>query len=234
MEVVALRTGPLVHRGAHVSRVVQGTPAISRTPSSPKPPPVQAAPPFSHFHRPTTEPIIEASCLHQKCRLPINLRQFLSEQFGAALKCDSNAILSLAANADPATLSKLARAIRRYSTNRAHQSWAGCSEALSRFRRSPWDHGSRRAGLCLRCGCLAFDGELAEHHGRACLMVDLGPACIAATPDDRAEAEDLIADQLQRQIEDFRTLRSAFGLSHYDLDFHMSGGCVNFTWHPLS
>jgi hypothetical protein len=233
MEVVALRTGPLVHRGAHVSRMVQSAPAISRTSSAPKPIPLQASP-FSHFPRPISEPIIEASCLHQKCRLPINLRQFLSEQFGAALNCDSDAILSLAANADPATLSKLARAIRRYSTDRAHQSWAECSEVLTRFIRAPWDYGTRRAGLCLRCSCLAFDGQLGDHRGRSCLMVDLGPACLAAAPDDHEEAKDLVADQLQRQIEEFRTLRSAFGLSHYELDFHTSGGRVNFTWHPLS
>jgi hypothetical protein len=190
--------------------------------------------PFSHFHRPAPDPIIESSCLHQKCRLPINLRQFLSEQFGAALNCDSDSILSLAANADPAMLSKLARAIRRYSTDRAHQSWAECGEMLTRFVRLPRDPETRRAGLCLRCECMAFDDALAEHRGRACLMVDLAPACLAAAPDDQEEAKDLVADQLQGQIEEFRTLRSAFGLAHYDLDFHTSGGRVSFTWHPLS
>jgi hypothetical protein len=231
MEVVALRTGPLGHRGAHASRIIQGGQAVSRTCSVPKPIPLNPVT-FRHLHRPTSEPIIESSCLHQKCRLPINLRQFLTEQFGGMLNCDSDSILSLAANADPATLSKLARAIRRYSTSRAHQPWAGCSERLARFIRGPWDRGSKRAGLCLKCVCLAFDGQFDDHRGRACLMVDLGPACVAAA-DDNKEAEDRVIDRIQRQIEEFRTLRSAFALSHYDLDFHASGGGVNFSWHPL-
>src|SRR5277367_1487131 len=149
MEVVSLRTGPLVHRGAHVSRVVQGAPAVCRASSAPKTEPLGCAS-FISFPKPRPEPIIEASCLHQKCRLPINLREFLSQQFGSVLNCDSDTILSLAANADQATLSKLARAIRRYSTTRAHQDWAECSVGLMQFtQEARCCGGQARAGLCL-------------------------------------------------------------------------------------
>jgi hypothetical protein len=233
MEVVSLRTGPLVHRGAHVSRVVQGAPAVCRASSSPKTAPLGSAV-FASFPKPRPEPIIEASCLHQKCRLPINLREFLSQQFGPTLNCDSDTILSLAANADQTTLSKLARAIRRYSTTRAHQDWSECSASLTQFEREARSGGDRpRAGLCLKCACLAFGDCLADHRGRECLVVDLGPACIAASAEHDEEAEDAIADQLQRQVEEFRTLRSAFGLAHYELDLYGSGRKVNFTWHPV-
>jgi hypothetical protein len=56
--------------------------------------------------------------LHAECKLPINLRNFLAQQFGPALESDNESILDMAANADPATLSRVARAIRRYSTSR--------------------------------------------------------------------------------------------------------------------
>jgi hypothetical protein len=234
MEVVSLRTGPLVHRGAHVSRVVQGAPAVCRASSAPKTEPLGCAS-FISFPKPRPEPIIEASCLHQKCRLPINLREFLSQQLGSTLNCDSDTILSLAANADQPTLSKLARAIRRYSTTRAHQNWAECSVGLEQFaQEGKCCGGHPRAGLCLKCACLAFGESHAEHRGRICLVVDLGPACLAGATEDGERVEDAIADRLQRQVEEFRALRSAFGLPHYELDLYGSGRKVNFTWHPLS
>jgi hypothetical protein len=233
MEVVSLRTGPLVHRGAHVSRVLQGAPAICRASSAPKTEPLGCAA-FVSFPKPRPAPIIEASCLHQKCRLPINLREFLSQKFGSTLNCESDTILSLAANADQTTLSKLARAIRRYSTARAHQNWAECSVRLTDFvQEARWGDRQPRAGLCLKCARLTFGEPFASHRRRECLVVDLGPACLAAM-DNAQETEDAIADKLQRQVEEFRALRSAFGLPHYDLDLYGSGGNVNFSWHPLS
>jgi hypothetical protein len=65
-------------------------------------------------------------------------------------------------------------------------------------------------------------------------VVDLAPACLAAAMDNGEEAEDALADQLQRQVEEFRTLRSAFGLPHYELDLYSSGHKVTFSWHPVS
>jgi len=206
---------------------------VCRASSAPKTEPLGCAS-FISFPKPRPVPIIEASCLHQKCRLPINLREFLSQQFGSSLNCDSDTILSLAANADQPTLSKLARAIRHYSTTRAHQNWSECSVALREFVQEASDGGGRsRAGLCLKCSCLAFGDSLADHRRRECLVVDLGPACVAPA-NDGEETEDAIADQLQRQVEEFRTLRLAFGLPHYELDLYGSGNKVNFTWHPLS
>ncbi|MGA2411134.1 MAG: hypothetical protein ABSG46_12195, partial [Candidatus Binataceae bacterium] len=167
----------------------------------------------------------------------INLREFLSEQLGSALKCDSDTILALAASADQPTLSKLARAIRRYSTARAHQNWAECDETLARFaREAATAHGMPKAGLCLRCACISFGELFADHRRRDCLVVDLSPACLrqsaeVAGGDSGREGD--IADQLQRQVEEFRTLRSAFGLSHYELDLYSNGRKVTFTWHPL-
>ena len=111
-----MRTGPLVRRGANVSRLVPGAPATVRRSLFPR---ISTLATFAKLALPP--PIIESSCLHVECKLPINLRQFLARQFDPVLDCDNDSILDMAAHADEATLSRVARAIRRYSTSRARE-----------------------------------------------------------------------------------------------------------------
>jgi len=225
-EVVTLRTGPLVRRGANASRIAPGAPATQRRAGLPR---SSELPVFGKLPLPV--PIIEASCLHAECKLPINLRNFLAQQFGPALESDNESILDMAANADPATLSRVARAIRRYSTSRAREAWAECAVALEDFERKGLNAPSV-ARLCLECARLEFGAEAGEAHlGPRCVTVDLSPVCVA-----RPEAgnDSPVSDRLQRQIEDFRAMRAAFGLSHFDLDCYVTNRRVMFSWRPLS
>lgn len=227
-----MRTGPLVRRGANVSRVVPGAPASLRRTLLPRLSNIT-----SLEDLPLSSPIIESSCLHVECKLPINLRQFLAQQFDPILDSDNDSILDMAAHADEATLSRVARAIRRYSTSRAREDWAECSMALSDFDRED-ANPAPLAMLCLECARLEFGAEACDAHIRPqCLTVNLITACPSqakspsSTPSSKSSP---IPDRLQRQIEEFRAMRAAFGLSHFDLDCYVTGGRVMFTWRPLT
>lgn len=220
-----MRTGPLVRRGAHASRIVPGVPATLRRAGLPR---SLELPAFDNL--PLPSPIIEASCLHAECKLPINLRNFLAQQFGPALESDNESILDMAANADPATLSRVARAIRRYSTSRAREAWSECAVALEVFERRAMNAASA-ARLCLECARLEFGAEAFEAHlAPRCLTVDLLPAC---APRSQPNNNSSVSDRLQRQIEDFRAMRAAFGLPHFDLDCYVTNRRVMFSWRPL-
>jgi len=223
-----LRTGPLVRRGANASRIVPGAPATLRRAGLLR---SSELPVFGKLPLPV--PIIEASCLHAECKLPINLRNFLAQQFGPALESDNQSILDMAANADPATLSRVARAIRRYSTSRAREAWAECAVGLQDFEREGASRVST-ARLCLECACLEFGVEAcAAHQGPRCLTVDLSPVC-ASRLKSANHPSTSVSDRLQHQIEDFRAMRAAFGLSHFDLDCYMTNRRVMFSWRPLN
>jgi hypothetical protein len=226
-----LRTGPLVRRGANVSRVVPGAPATVRRTLFPR---ISNLTAFGNL--PFKTPIIESSCLHVECKLPINLRQFLAQQFEPLLDSDNDSILDMASHADAATLSRVARAIRRYSTIRAREAWAECSVTLGDFERegaSP----APAATLCLECARLEFGVEACSTHtGPQCLTVNLLPACPAQenSADGVSSPNSApITDRLQRQIEEFRAMRAAFGLPHFDLDCYVTNRRVMFSWRPL-
>jgi hypothetical protein len=226
-----LRTGPLVRRGANVSRLVPGSPATVRRNLFPR---ISNLTVFGNL--PLKSPIIESSCLHVECKLPINLRQFLAQQFDPILDSDNDSILAMAAHADEATLSRVARAIRRYSTSRAREAWAECSVTLGDFERegaSP----APAATLCLECARLEFGVDAYNAHtGPQCLTVNLLATCPgrAKSSDGASSANSSpIPDRLQRQIEDFRAMRAAFGLSHFDLDCYVTNRRVMFSWRPL-
>jgi len=159
--------------------------------------------------------------------LPINLRSFLAEQLGCRGEPDDETILSLAAHADEITLNKLARAIRRYSTERAREAWTQCSVAVARFA----DAARRKLTvvLCLRCVCVNF-GEAAagEHEGSRCVPISL--TRVEGILDDSAAA---VAEQIQRRVEEFRALRAAFGLPHFNLDCYIRGEQLTLMWRPL-
>ncbi len=167
-----------------------------------------------------------------ECKLPINLRQFLARQFAPGLEAGNEAILGLAANADPATLSKLARAIRRYSTERAHEAWAECAVALARFDQ-PRDGVQEEAILCLKCASIEFrKASAATHHAPDCLTVNLTPG-IAGDTASPGRGGQAIAARLQHLVEEFRALRVAFGLPHFELDCYVRNRQVVLTWRPL-
>jgi hypothetical protein len=184
------------------------------------------------FPVPATSPSLDSSCSHLECRLPINLRNFLAEQLGTALEAGGQTIVDFAANADEATLSRLARAIRRYSTARAREAWADCAVALARFTGRS---AERRVVLCLKCATIEFgDGATEAHQAAACLTVNLDSVCAAAGGNAPASSDERIADRVQHLVEEFRSLRVAFGLPHFELDCYVSNRRLTFTWRPLS
>jgi len=171
--------------------------------------------------------------MHLECRLPINLRNFLAEQLGTAPDVRSQTIVDLAANADEATLSRLARAIRRYSTARARETWADCAVALVRFGGGSVE-APRRAVLCLNCSRIEFsDATVESHQAPACLAVNLDSVCAAAA-NAPSRSDEAIADRVQHLVEEFRALRVAFGLPHFELDCYVSNRRLTFTWRPLT
>jgi hypothetical protein len=185
---------------------------------------------------PIKSSIIESACLHAECKLPINLRQFLAQQFDPILDSDNDSILDLAANADAATLSRVARAIRRYSTSRAREAWAECSVTLADFEREGAGPAPA-ATLCLACSRLELGvAARGSHSGPNCLTIELFSANPAREKSARGETSrnaSTIPDRLQCQIEDFRAMRAAFGLSHFDLDCYVTNRRMMFSWRPL-
>jgi len=179
-------------------------------------------------------PVIESSCLHVEFRIPIDLRRYLAKQL--ALDCDDEALLNFAAHADGATLSKLARAIRRFSTERARTRWSECGVALATFEKIPARADTARAILCLGCARIDFGEHAAEEHrGSECIVVDLSAALADDTGGTRSRGgHKPIAERLQTIIEQFRALRAAFHLPHYGLDCYVTNSRVTFTWSPLS
>ena len=222
-EAETLRTGPLVRRGANVSRAGQA--AVSMPRMLPRAFGRQN-PPLTHFPLP---PILPKREVRSSCRLPINLRSFLAEQLGCQAEADDETILSFAAYADQSTLNRLARAIRRYSTARAHEAWSECSVAVAKLA-DAYQH-YRPVVLCLRCAQLDFgDAALHDHQRNRCLSITLTPAETWESTNNRPQAT---PELIQRLVEQFRALRAAFGLPHFDLDCYLRGEQLTLMWRPL-
>jgi hypothetical protein len=225
-----VRTGPMVRRGANSSHVSQRAPSTLRPPTLSA---TSAAQPV--FSRMFSVPVIESSCLHVEFRIPIDLRCYLAKQL--ALDCDDDTLLNVAAHADGATLSKLARAIRRFSTERARTRWSECAVALATFEKiADTAADASHAILCLGCARIDFGLHATEaHHGSECVVVDLSAALGANSSGTRSKGgRKPIAERLQTIIEQFRALRAAFHLPHYGLDCYVTNSRVTFTWSPLS
>ncbi len=212
-----------MRRGANVSRAGQPLPPISRI--------LPRA--FGKHHLSlTVVPLLSIAPkveIRSRCRLPINLRSFLAEQLGCQAEGSDETILSFAARADQLTLNKLARAIRRYSTLRARQAWAECNVAVAKFA-----HASQYqlpVVLCLRCVRVDFGAAASrEHQGSGCVPITLVRAETSESTDNTAGA---IVEQIQRLVEEFRALRAAFGLPHFDLDCYVRGEQLTLMWRPL-
>jgi hypothetical protein len=163
------------------------------------------------------------------CRLPINLRSFLAEQLGCRSEADDETILGFAARADQPTLNKLARAIRRYSTARAREAWAECRVPVAKIAQARQQR--LPVVLCLRCVRLDVGGDASrEHQGSGCVPITLTRAEAFESTDHEPGP---IPEQIQRLVEEFRALRAAFGLSHFDLDCYVRGDQLTLMWRPL-
>jgi hypothetical protein len=181
---------------------------------------------FADFPLP---PIAPKARIRASCRLPINLRSFLAGQLGCQPGATDETILSYAACADQSTLNKLARAIRRYSTARAHEAWAECSLPVTAFVQAHCD--GRIAVLCLRCVRVDFgDAASSEHQHNRCVPISLSQK-EHSLPSDMAAEE--VPEKIQHLVEEFRALRTAFGLPHFDLDCYLRGEQLTLMWRPL-
>jgi hypothetical protein len=219
----------LVRRGAKVSRAPQANSSTLRAAAATH---IFTNRPVSQDGLPAAIHLFKSSSLPLEYRLPINLREFLANQLGAVLDESDETVLNLAATADESTLSRLARAIRLYSTTRAQQSWQESIVPLARFA-ADQEMPDPNIALCLKCACVEFgEGALGRHQSAGCVSLGLGGASAVAPQSGAQEAK--IADAVRRLIEEFRALRVAFGLPHFELDSYVRNGQLTFTWRPLS
>jgi len=231
-----VRNGPLVHRRAHASRYTYGAPS-----------PLERLQSLSMFGNPgafsrrsrtaPTEaaPPLDMQRLELGTRLPINLRHFLAEQLGASMRIEDDSIVALEPRSNETLMRELARAIRRFSAERAREVWSECAMGLDRLQREFFAAPSDDRGpvvLCMRCSCVGA-GPLDQHCGSRCQPVHLGAEVRAQQLEGKSVDGALTPDALHRAVENFRLHRSAEGLPHYDLDCYVAGGQVIFTWRPL-
>lgn len=229
-----MRTGPLGRREAHISRFIEGFPSSFFRPAFIDPLGRERV--FNRRARPArlrnpTRNSPSDPSLNLKCALPINLREFLADQFAGGLRIDEDGIFALGTGASEQALSRIARAIRRYSTERAHEQWADCAISLARLGDDlDWAAESgEQAVLCLGCVVLETGVDaIGGHREAGCVAVEL-----SARAADRGEEPQGLPEMLLHVIEGFRLGRAALGLPHYDLDCYVARGQVIFTWRPL-
>lgn len=230
-----MRNGPLVHRHSSISKAVRGTVSplerLAALKAVGEPGDLRKRNGRMWLRGGMQEP----SRLHLGSRLPINLRRFLAEQLGPDLRVESDTLISLQPRSDEALIRELARAIRRFSAERARQVWSECAIGLARlkneFFRAP--AGERcPVMLCLRCACIGA-GPLDEHAGPNCLPVNLDSA-LKDFQKSLSKDGDGIMDGILQAIENFRAAREASGLEHHDLDCFVSRHQIIFTWRPLA
>jgi len=256
-----LRTGPLGRREAHISRFIEGFTTGFLRPAFIDPLGRERI--FNHRSRPARlrnsfrNSSSDSPPLNLKCALPINLREFLAEQFAAPfaeglraeglrdeLRIDEDGVFTLGRGASEAALSRVARAIRRYSTERAHERWNECATAVARL--SDDLDGAAESGeevvLCLGCAALETGADaVGRHRGAGCVAVELSAKPNGNLNDGNfsdktaGRVEELrgLPEMLLRVIEGFRLGRAALGLCHYDLDCYVARGQVIFTWRPV-
>jgi hypothetical protein len=230
-----LRTGPLGRREAHISRFIEGLSSGFLRPAFIDPQGRERI--FNRRARPARlrnsirNSPSDPPPLNLKCALPINLREFLGEEFAGGVRIDEDGVFTLGPGAGEDALSRIARAIRRYSTERAHEQWVECAMPLACLGDDlDWAAESgEQAVLCLRCVILATGADAIRHHRKAgCVAVELNArtACHVEEPQG-------LPEMLLHVIGGFRLARAALGLPHYDLDCYVARGQVIFTWRPL-
>ena len=168
--------------------------------------------------------------------LPINLRMFLTAELGTRVCIDDSTIAPAIDEFPEAFMRDLARAIRRFSFARAHESWIEVSSG-----RLPLDEGLIRSrigacqvALCLRCPRLSIGPNApAEHKDPACLIVPLHGFSSCDYEQETVPLNYQLKRNLYRDIANFRRAREIQGLPHYDLDYYMRDNHYVFTWRPL-
>ena len=253
-----MRTGPLGRREAHISRFIEGFTTGLLRPAFIDPLGRERI--FNHRARParlrnsTRNSLSGSPPLNLKCALPINLREFLAGQFAApfadGLRIDEDGVFTLGPGAGEEAFSRVARAIRRYSTERAHERWNECATAVARLG-DDLGRAAESGGqvvLCLGCAALETGADaVGRHRGAGCVAVELSAKPYGNLPngnsndgnlDDqtagRVEVSHGLPEMLLRVIEGFRLGRAALGLCHYDLDCYVARGQVIFTWRPVA
>ncbi len=168
--------------------------------------------------------------------LPINLRSFLIAELGQRVYIDDSTIAPAAAELPDAFMRDLARAIRRFSFTRAHESWIevvcgrpALEEGLARSR-----IGACEVSLCLCCARLSIgDKALGEHRDATCLAVPLHGFSSCDYEPGQVTVGSQLRRNLYREIAAFRSARDLRGLPHYELDYYLRDNCYVFTWRPL-
>ena len=235
-----MRTGPFGRRDAHIARFIEGSCCGFERP--PFVEPLERERFFRHRARPARiRPLVREQASNSlpppfKFDLPINLREFLASQLDIplndVLRIDEDGVFTLDGAAGEGALSRVARAIRRYSTQRAHERWEECASALTRLAHElEWARGSgEQLVLCLGCATLELSGDaVARHRRRGCVAVEL--SATTSCPIDQSQG---LPEMLRHVIEGFRLGRAALGLTHYDLDCYVARGQVIFTWRPVT
>ena len=236
-----MRTGPLERREAHISRFIEGSHSGFLRPAFIDPTDGERI--FNRRSRParlrnsTRNSLSDSPPLNLQCALPINLREYLAqqfarEQFAGGLRIDEDGVFTLGHGAGEDALSRVARAIRRYSTERAHERWDECATGLARLG-DDLDRAAEsgeQVVLCLGCAALETGNDAAgRHRGAGCVAVELSAKIACHVEESRS-----LNEMLLRVIEGFRLGRAALGLSHYDLDCYVARSQVIFTWRPVS
>lgn len=229
-----MRHGPMVHRRAQVSRFGHGAPTpLERLKS------LAVLGGGRTFSRRTQAAAVDAEFethrLQLGSRLPINLKHFLAEQLGASMRIEDDSIVALEPRSGEVLMRELARAIRRFSAERAREAWAECAIGMDRLAREYFSEPVEVRGpvvLCLRCACVGT-GPMDQHCGARCLAADLGSAAHAQQLEGKLDGHHLTADALHRAVENFRRTRTEAGKPHYDLDCYVAGGQAIFSWRPL-
>lgn len=227
-----MRTGPLGRREAHISRFIEGSISGLVRPAFNDPVGRQSNANGSARMPRFRMPSPPSSSLGLKYSLPINLREFLAEEFAGGLQIDDDGVFTLGPEAGEDALTRVARAIRRYSTTRAHERWDECCVAIARLRDDlEWAAESGdQVALCLGCAMLeAGAGAVGRHRGHGCVAVDL-----SANTASHVDEPEGLPGVLLRVIEGFRLGRAALGLPHYDLDCYIARDQVIFTWRPIA
>ncbi|MGH7814555.1 MAG: hypothetical protein ACREQI_11225 [Candidatus Binataceae bacterium] len=234
-----MRNGPLVYRRAYASRFACGAPSplerlhsLSAFGGGPRP--------VSRRGRahPAAGPVqFESQRLELGSRLSINLRRFLTQQLGATMRIEDDSIVALEPRSSDALMRELARAIRRFSAERAREAWCECAIGMERLEREFFGAPAAEcapAVLCLRCACVEA-GQYDCHCGARCVRLDLAAEVRMGrlAGESQGSGQGSVVDAIHRAIERFRGARDAAHLPHYDLDYYTAAGQVVFTWRPI-
>jgi len=231
-----LRDGPSVRGSSKTSRADAGTAlrllVSSRGLATAHTPEIRSP---SGYHGSTGGALPFQNLRFENC-LPINLRSFLTAELGQRVCIDDSTIAPANGEFPEAFMRDLARAIRRFSFERAHESWVevvsgrlALEEGLTRAR-----IGACQVVLCLRCAHLSVGlNALGEHRDAACLAVPVHGFASCDYGEGQLPVSSQLRRNLYQEIANFRRARMAQGLPHYDLDYYLRDSHYVFTWRPV-